>query len=193
MGKECIGKTSGKIIINEPISIVLENIKAPFEITRENLKSWQVNQYVSYRPDNNCQVQAWDKFLLNDSNPYSIWTFNKQYDVTECTTQTATYRISNQFGQSDGNIFFAIIPNGFSFVPWKCQIKVIDGDGNQVFFKDYDYGKCPSIKVNCAGCPSGQIELKTNQYPGYCCLSCSEIKSEIKNMASSLKGIKLNG
>lgn len=186
MGKQCIGKVSGEVIVNDVPVAKFEGIKAPFTVKRTNLKSWQVNAYSSYRPDNNCQRQMWDSYLLNDSNPKSVWTFNKEYDVNDCPTKTATYRISNQFGQSDGNIFYAIIPSGFSFVPWKCRVEILDADNNEVFAKDYPYGQCPKVQVKCAECPTGFMKLKINRYPGYCCVNCQELKNKISNMGRKL-------
>jgi hypothetical protein len=182
MGKQCIGKVSGEVIINDVPVAKFEGIKAPFTVKRTNLKSWQVNVYSSYRPDNNCQRQQWDSFLLNDSNPESAWFFDKQYDVNDCSVKTATYRARNQFGGDAGNIFYAIIPAGFSFVPWKCRVEIIDADNNQIFAKDYPYGQCPKVKVKCAECPAGKHQVKINRYPGYCCLDCQSLDNQIRKI-----------
>lgn len=51
-----------------------------------------------------------------------------------------------------------------------------------------DQGDCPCIfQIQCGKCPEGSIECSKPTYPGYCCLSCSEIKSEIKSMTLALR------
>lgn len=38
-------------------------------------------------------------------------------------------------------------------------------------------------------CPPGYMKCECNSYPGYCCISCSEIRSGINNATALLRGI----
>lgn len=69
----------------------------------------------------------------------------------------------------------------------KCFIEV-KHDGNTVF---KDSGDCPvSFKVACGEeCPEGTVKCFSTNYPGYCCLPCSEIKAEIKAIVSQVRSI----
>lgn len=43
-------------------------------------------------------------------------------------------------------------------------------------------------QISCDdNCPDGQMKCSCDKYPGYCCISCSDIVSKIKNLASRLK------
>lgn len=179
----CLGKIGGKIIINNEVI----EISGSFKIKKNKLRSWFLNDYVA-RYDENCTPIPWGGFFLGNTDPSTSYSFFPLSEANHCGARNMTWAIN---GIPNGHLMFMIVPNGFSFRPWKCQIQIIDSNGNQIF-REYD-GECPKINIKCNECPDGQIEIKTKQYPGYCCLSCSEIKSEIKNMASSLKGIKLHG
>lgn len=60
--------------------------------------------------------------------------------------------------------------------------------GKQIFS---DVGECPiSFNVGCNDdCPPGHIRCETSAYPGYCCIPCNEIKSEIAAITSIIRGI----
>lgn len=46
-----------------------------------------------------------------------------------------------------------------------------------------------TYSVSCDGCPPGTIKCLSTNYPGYCCLPCSEIKNEIKAIASQIRSL----
>lgn len=69
----------------------------------------------------------------------------------------------------------------------KCEISV--SYQNNLIFKDT--GKCPvTYEVVCdSDCPTGTVKCKSTNYPGYCCLPCSEIKNQIKAIASQVRSL----
>ncbi|MEH2287166.1 hypothetical protein [Nostoc sp.] len=71
-----------------------------------------------------------------------------------------------------------------------CEIKVLVG-GKTIFSA---HGKCPvTFDVACGDdCPEGFCKCKSLGYPGYCCLDCAVVASEIHSITQSLK-IKNNG
>ncbi|MEH2371947.1 hypothetical protein [Nostoc sp.] len=66
----------------------------------------------------------------------------------------------------------------------KCQI-IISNGGQQLFQAK---GKCPvSFTVSCGNCPEGQCECHSDSYPGYCCLDCGAVASNIRTITNELK------
>ncbi|MBW4642924.1 MAG: hypothetical protein KME23_08000 [Goleter apudmare HA4340-LM2] len=69
----------------------------------------------------------------------------------------------------------------------RCSIQILH-NGSVIF---QDQGDCPvSYSVKCGNCPEGTEEIKTNIYPGYCCLDCAAVANEIKAITSIVKAIK---
>lgn len=53
-----------------------------------------------------------------------------------------------------------------------------------------DQGDCPcNFKVQCGDCPEGYIKCQKPLYPGYCCISCSEIRGGIASITTTLRNI----
>lgn len=183
----CEGQKSGKVIIISS-GEVIDNIPAPFTVTRGNINSWYVNPYVAYRPSDNCNISNWEGFFLNDSNPNSNYQFVPVSAPSSCGYPD--YQISLNGGAPGGNLFHSIIPNGIIFRPWQCQIKIISNN-QEIFKREYPLDECPQLKIECVkGCPDGFIECACLKYPGYCCLSCSEIKAELAALSAKVRGIK---
>lgn len=69
----------------------------------------------------------------------------------------------------------------------KCEIR-ISHNGLLLYS---DRGKCPiPFEVLCGEqCPEGTTKCFSTNYPGYCCLPCSEIKQEIKAIASQIRSL----
>jgi hypothetical protein len=67
----------------------------------------------------------------------------------------------------------------------KCTL-IVKYQGTTVFEKS---GDCPlDFQVACDDdCPPGYIKCNKTDYPGYCCISCSEIKSEITALRSAIR------
>lgn len=180
----CSGKKGGKVIINGTEII---EIGGAFSIVRGEVKSWYVNPYTARRPDQNCNISSWDGFFLNDSNPNSSYSFVPISDFNNCGTKN--YNLSLNSGAPFGDVFLGIIPAGFTFKPWKCQLLITDSNNQQVLKRDYEIGQCPNLKVECfEGCPPGTVECKCKSYPGYCCISCSSIAQQISNLKNNLRG-----
>ncbi len=69
-----------------------------------------------------------------------------------------------------------------------CNIKITDQSGT-IYEKSISQA-CPEHEVSCGDeCPEGYIKCECFGYPGYCCIPCSEIKSEIKGLTSIVRGI----
>ena len=183
--KYCVNKKSANINIYASVNDLLEGIKAPCEVRVLTINGWFVNPYISRRPDDSCNIRNWDGFSLEDENFNSNYQFIKLYDVPDCGS--ATYQISKDGNAPGGNIFFAIFPNGFSYEPWKQRVIVIDADNKEIFRKDYPLSDEIKFKVECIdGCPDGFLELKTDRYPGYCCVKCDDLKNQINRMIKKL-------
>lgn len=57
-----------------------------------------------------------------------------------------------------------------------------------VLFKDQ--GQCPcNFNVSCGDCPDGTMRCESSGYPGYCCLPCKEIKSEIASLTRQVRSL----
>jgi hypothetical protein len=68
----------------------------------------------------------------------------------------------------------------------RCSIQV-QFNGLTIF---QDQGNCPvSFNVKCSNCPPGQHEVKTNTYPGFCCLDCAAIKTEIAIIKNAVRSV----
>lgn len=69
-----------------------------------------------------------------------------------------------------------------------CFLEVLHN--SQRLFK-YE-GECPvTYSVVCdSDCPPGTIKCLSTNYPGYCCIPCSEIKNEIKAIASQVRSLQ---
>lgn len=53
-----------------------------------------------------------------------------------------------------------------------------------------NYNQKPIFNVACGdNCPDGYLRCDCNEYPGYCCIPCSEIKGEIANAKALLRNI----
>ncbi|MEM7712027.1 MAG: hypothetical protein AAF349_00285 [Cyanobacteria bacterium P01_A01_bin.68] len=67
-----------------------------------------------------------------------------------------------------------------------CRLKISKDSGKILYEKD---GECPlDFEVTCDDdCPSGHIKCKSNKYPGYCCVNCSEFTSKIRSLGSNLR------
>ncbi|MBD2344171.1 hypothetical protein [Anabaena subtropica] len=67
-----------------------------------------------------------------------------------------------------------------------CRLEVRNTNGDLIFSAS---GKCPiPFKVACGNCPPGQIECKSNKYPGYCCIPCQGTAAKINNLAAKVRG-----
>jgi HSP20 family molecular chaperone IbpA len=100
-------------------------------------------------------------------------------------------------GQKNFDFNVNIDPNTISIdSSKKCPIPETDNicilnisyNGKQIFS---DTGECPiTFNVGCNdGCPPRHIRCETSAYPGYCCIPCNEIKSEIAAMRSTIRRI----
>ncbi len=71
--------------------------------------------------------------------------------------------------------------------PGKCTIKVIHNQ--QTLFSVSGSSPC-SFTVACDDeCPPGTTKCLTTNYPGYCCLPCKEIASEINAIANLVRSL----
>lgn len=65
------------------------------------------------------------------------------------------------------------------------------GETADIFSIEGDYPG--SFKVACEGCPEGTIKCECDSYPGYCCVSCSELKTNIAGITATVKTINQQG
>lgn len=183
--KYCTGKASGKVTIFEASPEVIDNIKAPFQVITKVIKGWFVNAYTARRPDQECNLSNWDGYYLDDENPNSQYYFHAISGVNNCGTRN--YAVAEVSRGVFGFSMVGIIPNGFSYEPWKQMLIIIDADNREVFKKEYPLSEQIKFKAECIdGCPKGFLHLKTNRYPGYCCVKCADTTGKINKMIQKL-------
>ena len=70
----------------------------------------------------------------------------------------------------------------------RCKFSVNTTDGGSLINEE---GNCPvNHNVVCdSDCPPDTVKCSSNVYPGYCCIPCNEIKSEIRAIASQVRSI----
>ncbi|WP_156818174.1 hypothetical protein [Mastigocladopsis repens] len=97
---------------------------------------------------------------------------------------------------SDGTIKAAKIisitdASGNSFADSQSEGIRIRNKENTIVFEEMNI-PCEGHQISCDDeCPPGHIRCETSAYPGYCCIPCNEIKSEIAAMRSIIR--RLNG
>lgn len=65
----------------------------------------------------------------------------------------------------------------------KCSIKVL----YKGLVIHQDQGDCPvTYRVKCGNCEENEIECKSNHYPGFCCIPCSEVVNRLNTMSNKL-------
>jgi hypothetical protein len=68
----------------------------------------------------------------------------------------------------------------------RCSIQITH-NGIVIF---QDQGNCPvTFSVSCGNCPPGTEEHKSSIYPGYCCLDCASVASEIRLITNTVRGL----
>lgn len=117
--------------------------------------------------------------VIQNGKGYFYWSgtfngINYQRNLQQVTTVQRQFSNSNSSG--DCNCINA---------SWELKIK--DKDGNQIYQKLFNSN--PDVKVNCNGCPPNHIKCSCKAYPGYCCISCNEIKGGVASLVSALKGV----
>jgi len=102
---------------------------------------------------------------------------------TQSITQVTKIVRSTTVYESAGDCSGCLIDAGTT------KVTITDKDNNKVFEKT---GLSPEIKASCDGCAPGEIKCKSDAYPGYCCIPCSEIKSGIVSLTALVRS-KNNG
>ena len=73
-------------------------------------------------------------------------------------------------------------------IPEKCVLKVNNSANVNLFTIK---GKCPvNFTVACIDCPDGQCKCVSTNYPGYCCLPCSQVALEIASITAIARSKK---
>lgn len=94
--------------------------------------------------------------------------------------------ISTAFIQLNPRIISIIRDDG-QLVNDQQIITIKDINGNILYQKS---GKVENLQVGCdEGCPDGYIKCEASVYPGYCCISCSEIKTGIASATAMVRSI----
>ena len=114
-------------------------------------------------------------------------------DVTgiDCNNNPYTY----SYFTEDNFWGKGVQPNAFNANPPICGNNnnscsiVVKEKGNIVYQTGF-YLVCPTYNVVCGeDCPPDTIKCFSTNYPGYCCIPCSEIKNEIKAIASQVRSL----
>lgn len=80
-----------------------------------------------------------------------------------------------------------LIPDSDKSPQQICKLTI--KDVNNVLLFSYT-GYCPiEYHIACEGCPDGFLKCSCNQYPGYCCISCSEVKTGLSNILADIRRI----
>lgn len=72
--------------------------------------------------------------------------------------------------------------------PLKWEINIVDNKG--ISFTDHGIGE-PTFTCECGDCPPNSMRCDSSRYPGYDCVPCSSLKSEIAAIRSLAR--KING
>lgn len=125
-------------------------------------------------------------YSANNNWAYSFYIIAQGYSNFSSYSEPTRIYISNAFGNPHGEItinWISPLDNQDSI----CTIQV-SIDGNVVY---KDEGDCPvTFDIVCGeGCPPGTTKCFSTNYPGYCCLPCNEMASEIKAIASQVRGL----
>lgn len=68
----------------------------------------------------------------------------------------------------------------------KCTFSVTNENG--IIYLSKEYAECPKYTVSCdEDCPQGLTKIETDIYPGFCCLDCKILASEVRNIRGLIK------
>lgn len=68
-------------------------------------------------------------------------------------------------------------------------VEIFDKRGR--IFRKFFPGEQPEVNIICDdACPPNHLKCKCDKYPGFCCVPCNQINSQITKATSTLKGIK---
>ncbi|MBW4677840.1 MAG: hypothetical protein KME52_28745 [Desmonostoc geniculatum HA4340-LM1] len=65
---------------------------------------------------------------------------------------------------------------------------VVTGTSGREYLR-VEVSDCNYIVTCDDNCPPGHIKCECDSYPGYCCIPCSEIRSEISSATATLRRI----
>lgn len=77
--------------------------------------------------------------------------------------------------------------NNFSVELFQCTVQVKDGLDNTLW--NQTLNECPDVESYCQDCPPDTIKCKSDKWPGYCCVSCSEIAGEIASIDALVRNL----
>ncbi|MBW4479684.1 MAG: hypothetical protein KME54_23265 [Tolypothrix brevis GSE-NOS-MK-07-07A] len=110
---------------------------------------------------------------------YYYWNRVDEVNQSHARFLSVVTNLDNQQGNVSGNCDACLITG--------CQIIATTEGG--VTYKSKKGVKC-TFEIACDNdCPPGHMRCETSSYPGYCCIPCAEIKSEITSITASVKRI----
>jgi hypothetical protein len=115
-----------------------------------------------------------------------------QFDIVEGTVTIVSGCANDNLDNS-----YLVLSNGFipffqgknacsiSFESLPALIKITDSQN--IIYQETGNRK-PSYRVGCGdNCPEGFCKCEISEYPGYCCLNCTETAQKINNIANKIR------
>lgn len=191
----CNGKSKGRVtFIYQKVTNYFEVTKTPFDVTCTSKSNCGVSGNV---------VLTYTVPSLSGSYNYSFSGFQDEtYFFKSKPAPTRTFFNNGLAWDLYGNcagverlilVDFSV-DAGYPTITDKKFTAT--GAANQTIIKIYTngqlIGQVPAddcnFSVGCDdGCPKGQMKCQCTSYPGYCCIPCNDIKSEIKSIVSTLR------
>jgi hypothetical protein len=193
---ECEGSTKASVILSSPNKRI--NIKNPPIKVKCTSPDGNIIMVAGMGVDFDwsakyVELSYTDTNGVKDDN-YSLQTVECKEGVG-CGSNSPNPNASGRFYQArifkNGNFQHAFPVIGWYSVGLKSVVKIrakftIESAEGKVFEEEFD--KCPPYKVECDDqCPEGEMKMKSDRPPGYCCISCSELKAGLSAIKARIR------
>lgn len=126
-----------------------------------------------------------------DTDPSSVWTLAGG-SASTCPGNNGRMDVlknGNKVSYADDVVSYKYV-----YEQPTCNLVITDKNNLEIFNLKANLlasNICPiEYSFNCnSNCATGYLECKSNDYPGYCCIPCNEIKGEIKAIASQIRSL----
>ncbi|WP_148220269.1 hypothetical protein [Nostoc punctiforme] len=166
---------SVKFVGAMPIDVEVNNINKEHFFSSGNAP---LNHFA---PGSITAVSCIGNFRQIASNPSTELPCTYILDNALITDNRITAEYDSLYSDNSGDMDFTV-----SYISTENIIRAFRN--GEIIYKDVR--KAPiTFKVDCIkdSCPDGYLKCESDNYPGYCCISCSELKSTIANITASVR------